>query len=181
MDPGLTYLSRVLGCLPSQFCFTSGDTEIGGQKGAAQDYSEVGRPDQAGDNKRWAAAHSQFDMFVFRCYSWTVHAVWNMLLLMCLSVTGCDKWWSLRAVSLPPSWYAEEDCWWAGQNSDACSTAWWGLLRRKTRTGKSSANQWQSMMPSRWDKISKQSYIVCPLEFCISWHKWIMQMLLEFF
>ncbi|ONL97200.1 LL-diaminopimelate aminotransferase chloroplastic [Zea mays] len=40
MDPGLTYLSRVLGCLPSQFCFTSGDTEIGGQKGAAQDYSE---------------------------------------------------------------------------------------------------------------------------------------------
>ena len=53
MDPGLTYLSRVLGCLPSQFCFTSGDTEIGGQKGAAQDYSEVGRPDQAGDNKRW--------------------------------------------------------------------------------------------------------------------------------
>ena len=40
MDPRLTYLSRVLGCLPSQFCFTSGDTEIGGQKGAAQDYSE---------------------------------------------------------------------------------------------------------------------------------------------
>lgn len=32
MDPGLTYLSRVLGCLPSQLCFTSGDTEIGGQK-----------------------------------------------------------------------------------------------------------------------------------------------------
>jgi hypothetical protein len=54
MDPGLTYLSRVLGCLPSQFCFTSGDTVIGGQKGATQDYSEGGRPDQAGDNKRAA-------------------------------------------------------------------------------------------------------------------------------
>jgi hypothetical protein len=40
MDPGLTYLSWVLGCLPSQFCFTSGDTKIGGQKGASQDYSE---------------------------------------------------------------------------------------------------------------------------------------------
>jgi hypothetical protein len=65
MDPGLTYLSRILGCLPSQFCFTSGDTEIGGQKGAAQDYSEGGRPDQAGNNKRWVATHSQFDMFVF--------------------------------------------------------------------------------------------------------------------
>jgi hypothetical protein len=27
---------------------------IGGQKGATQDYSEGGRPDQAGDNKRAA-------------------------------------------------------------------------------------------------------------------------------
>jgi hypothetical protein len=101
-----------------------------------------GRPDQAGDNKRWLLLiHNLICLFV-RCYSWTAHAVWNMLLPMCLSVTGCDRWWSLRAVSIPPSWYAEEDCWWAGQNSDACSTAWWGLLRRKTRTGKSSANQW---------------------------------------
>lgn len=29
--------------------------------------------------------------------------------------------------------------------------AWWGLPRRKTRTGSSSANQWQSVMPSRRD------------------------------
>jgi hypothetical protein len=69
MVPGLTYLSQVLGCLPSQFCFTSGDTKIGGQKGAAQDYSEgEGQIKQETPRGGLLLIHNLICLFVC-CYS----------------------------------------------------------------------------------------------------------------